>query len=113
MITQNCHIYGIAVDARTGCAHYRSKLDIIAIMFKCCRNYYACYECHAALADHPADIWQSFEFDNKAVLCGNCGGLLTIREYLTAKEHCSGCDANFNPGCKTHHHLYFAISDDV
>ncbi len=108
MIVHHINVYGVAVDTHTGCEHYRSKLDIIAIMFKCCRHYYSCYQCHEALADHPAEIWQSFEFDNKAILCGNCGDILTIHKYLHSNEKCTNCKAAFNPGCKTHHHLYFA-----
>jgi uncharacterized CHY-type Zn-finger protein len=35
-------VRGIEIDARTGCAHYRSELDIIAVKFNCCRMYYSC-----------------------------------------------------------------------
>ena len=40
------------MDAETRCVHYRSALDIIAIKMACCGVYYACKDCHAALADH-------------------------------------------------------------
>jgi hypothetical protein len=36
-------VHGIGVDSRTGCAHYRSALDIVAIKFECCRTYYSCF----------------------------------------------------------------------
>ena len=66
-------VRGVNVDSHTGCAHYRSRLDIIAIKFKCCHTYYACYYCHEAEAGHPAQVWKSHEFDKKAILCGACG----------------------------------------
>jgi CHY zinc finger len=65
-------VRGIELDAHTDCAHYRSKLDIIAIKFNCCRTYYACFYCHELAAGHPARIWPQAEFDEKAVLCGAC-----------------------------------------
>ena len=45
-------VHGTAVTARTQCAHYHSERDIIAIQMHCCRQFYACIECHreAALA---------------------------------------------------------------
>ena len=37
-------VCGVAIDAQTRCAHYHSELDRIAIKFKCCQAYYACYQ---------------------------------------------------------------------
>src|ERR1700735_1462621 len=45
-------VRGIELDAQSRCAHYSSPLDIVAIKMKCCGGYFACKECHAALADH-------------------------------------------------------------
>lgn len=110
MIDDKNIVHGIAVDIRTGCEHYRSNLDIIAIKFKCCQLYYSCYFCHESLADHPVEIWQACEVGKTAVLCGNCKRQFTIQEYLQANNNCQHCGAQFNLGCKTHYHLYFSIS---
>ena len=40
-------IKGKPVDKQTRCEHYQSELDIIAIKFKCCNDYYPCFSCHA------------------------------------------------------------------
>jgi uncharacterized CHY-type Zn-finger protein len=94
------------VDAQTRCIHYRTSLDIIAIRFVCCGEFYPCHLCHAETADHPAEQWPADSRDERAVLCGNCAHVLTIAEYLSVAS-CPSCDAPFNPGCKLHSHLYF------
>src|SRR5262245_57900890 len=91
-------VFGMDVDPQTRCKHWRSKLDIIAIKFKCCGLWYACFECHTKLADHAPEIWPVNEFDEKAVLCGACGHQLTIDEYLNCGSTCPSCKAQFNPG---------------
>lgn len=108
MVIHGVQVHGVDIDSRTGCAHYRSELDIIAIKFKCCGAYYPCYDCHEAEASHPARVWQRFEFGEKAVLCGACGQELTIDQYLQCGAVCPACQSGFNPGCKYHYHLYFA-----
>ncbi len=100
-------VYGIGVDSRTGCAHYRSALDIVAIKFECCRTYYSCFYCHEAEADHSARTWSRAQFDRKAVLCGACGAELTIRQYLECRAVCPICGSAFNPRCESHYPLYF------
>jgi uncharacterized CHY-type Zn-finger protein len=100
-------VRGIDMDARTGCVHYRSELDIIAVKFNCCQMYYSCFRCHELEADHPARIWPQAQFDAKAVLGGACGAELTIREYLDCHAVCPACRARFNPRCELHYHLYF------
>ena len=42
-------VYGVNLSACTGCAHYASPLDVVAIQFKCCGAYFACYSCHLDL----------------------------------------------------------------
>lgn len=101
-------VRGLDLDPNTRCAHWRSELDIIAIRMRCCGVYYACRECHDALADHPARVWAASEFGERAILCGACGHQLTIREYLGCGSRCPRCEARFNPGCHKHRHLYFA-----
>ena len=103
-------VRGIDIDGRTGCAHYRSELDIIAIKFKCCLTYYSCFYCHQLEARHPARVWLQAEFDEKAVLCGACGAELTIRQYLNCQAVCPVCRARFNARCALHHHFYFETS---
>jgi uncharacterized CHY-type Zn-finger protein len=101
-------VRGIRVDERTRCAHYDSPLDIIAIKMKCCRTYFACKDCHDALADHSLEPWPREERAEAAVLCGACGTELTIAEYLESCNRCPSCGAPFNPGCRMHHGYYFA-----
>jgi uncharacterized CHY-type Zn-finger protein len=100
-------VLGIDLDPQTRCAHWRSPLDAIAIKMRCCGSYYACRDCHDALADHPASVWPEAQWDAPAVLCGVCGGELSVRQYLACDNRCPACGAPFNPGCRLHHHLYF------
>lgn len=100
-------VKGKTIDDQTRCEHYHSLLDVIAIKFKCCNDYYPCYQCHEETANHKAAIWQKHEWDTKAVLCGVCKKELTISEYLNSNNHCSHCNAAFNPNCSKHYHLYF------
>jgi uncharacterized CHY-type Zn-finger protein len=101
-------VHGVEIDARSGCAHYRSPLDLIAIKFKCCQTYYACSQCHEQEVDHPTQVWPRAEFGEPAILCGACGRELTITAYLQCEAVCPCCRASFNPGCRQHYHLYFA-----
>jgi uncharacterized CHY-type Zn-finger protein len=100
-------VYGLELDAQTRCAHWRSALDIVAIKMKCCGVYYACKDCHDALAGHAAVIWPRREWDQPAVLCGACATELSIREYLQCGNVCPACNAAFNPGCRAHYSFYF------
>ncbi len=99
-------VLGPVVDDETRCIHYRSPLDVVAIRFACCGEYYPCHLCHAEAADHPARQWPIGDRDREAVLCGVCGSELTIAAYLAA-DSCPRCRAPFNPGCHLHTHLYF------
>jgi len=100
-------VMGLDLDSQTRCAHYRSPLDIIAIKMKCCGAYFACRECHDALADHPGEVWPRAAWDQKAVLCGACGSELTIEQYMNCFNQCPHCASPFNPGCRNHYHFYF------
>jgi len=101
-------VRGIGVDAQTRCAHYNSPVDVIAIKMKCCRAYFACKECHDALADHQLEPWPHDKQAERAVLCGVCGAELTIANYLESATHCPMCNASFNPRCREHHEYYFS-----
>lgn len=101
-------VHGEGLDDQTRCVHWHSPLDVIAIKFMCCGKYYACYECHRALEAHPAEVWPGAAFGVPAVLCGVCRAELTIEAYLASGNVCPSCGTGFNPGCATHHHLYFA-----
>jgi len=102
-------VAGVDVDAETRCAHWRSQLDIVAIRMKCCHLYYACKDCHEALAGHPIEVWPRDLWHEKAVMCGACGSEFTIRDYLACESRCLSCGAGFNPGCRQHHRFYFAV----
>ena len=102
-------VKGRVIDEQTRCLHYHSPLDIIAIRFKCCNEYYSCYECHEEEAGHNSEVWKRNEFDTKAILCGVCGNEMAVHEYLTSNDHCPHCNSAFNPNCSKHYHLYFEI----
>lgn len=103
-------VFGIELDPETRCAHYHREDDIVAIKFKCCDEWFACYECHAALADHPAKVWPTVDFNKKVILCGACGQQLSATEYFACESKCPSCDRTFNPSCTNHRHLYFQVS---
>ena len=107
MLIHAVEVKGTNVDAQTRCAHYHKAFDIIAIRFKCCGEWFPCFECHRENAPHQPEVWSAKEFDAKAILCGNCGHQLAIDEYLTSDAACPRCAASFNPGCARHYHLYF------
>ena len=99
-------VLGPTVDDQTRCVHYRTELDVVAIRFRCCGEFYPCHLCHEETAGHEASVWPSGEQDTHAILCGVCGETMSIRDYLDA-DGCSSCQAPFNPGCRLHKHLYF------
>jgi uncharacterized CHY-type Zn-finger protein len=102
-------IHGIEVDEQTRCKHWHSEFDVIAIKFKCCCDWFPCFECHRECTTHRAEVWKSSEFETKAILCGVCGEPLTISEYMNCGNICPNCNANFNPGCANHYDLYFEV----
>ena len=100
-------VLGKLIDHQTRCEHYHSPLDVIAIKFKCCREYYPCISCHEETSGHPAQVWPATEFGTKAVLCGVCNLEMTIDQYLNSGSTCPTCGARFNPGCLIHSNFYF------
>ena len=108
MRAQNPEVFGLQLDPQTRCLHYHSPLDIVAIKMKCCGLFYACKDCHIALAGHPIEPWPSSEFHEQAILCGSCRATLSISAYLSSNSGCPACHAPFNPACRNHHHFYFA-----
>lgn len=102
-------VRGIDVDAQSRCVHYHSPRDIVAIRMKCCGVYYACKDCHDALAGHDIQAWPEREWGERAILCGACGTEMTIVQYLDCRHLCPGCGAHFNPGCRDHHSHYFEV----
>ena len=101
-------VLGVALDAQTRCAHWHSPLDVIAIKAGCCGTYYACKDCHEALADHPLAPWPRARRDEPAVLCGVCRHELSVDAYMACGSTCPRCGAGFNPGCRNHWPFYFA-----
>jgi uncharacterized CHY-type Zn-finger protein len=100
-------VRGLNLDPQTRCLHHHQQVDVIAIKMKCCATYYACKDCHIALAGHAIEVWPRSEWKQEAVLCGACGARLTIRQYMRCGSRCPVCSAPFNPGCQNHHHVYF------
>ncbi|KAF2706037.1 hypothetical protein K504DRAFT_460132 [Pleomassaria siparia CBS 279.74] len=111
-------IHGIDLTPLTQCTHWNSPLDIIAIRHACCRKFYACISCHNTLeTGHNPSVWSRKDWDDKAVFCGNCKMMWSIRGYVEGggggkdgKPKCGGCGAGWNPGCKNHWGLYFDMS---
>jgi uncharacterized CHY-type Zn-finger protein len=105
------HVRGLNLDPQTRCQHYHGTHDIVAIKLKCCGTYYACKDCHEALAGHRITVWPESEWDQQAVLCGVCGAMLTILQYMQRDSHCPACRAHFNPKCRNHYHFYFQVPE--
>lgn len=103
------HILGRVLDEAGRCAHWHSERDILSIQFPCCGEFWACRECHDELADHPAEVWPNGRFDAQALMCGVCRATQTITDYLMNPNACPSCGAEFNPGCASHHPLYFEV----
>lgn len=106
-------VHGLLVDTETRCTHYHSDLDIVAIKFKCCNRYYACFRCHEELEGHGAAVWSEEEFGERAILCGACKSELSIRGYLASGFACPCCQSPFNPGCAKHYDLYFGMHEKL
>jgi len=106
-VTARPAVFGVDLDGETRCAHWRSPRDVVALKMRCCGNYYACRDCHDALADHPATLWPRAAWNENAALCGVCGEQMSVARYLACEDRCPACGAAFNPGCRLHRHLYF------
>ncbi len=98
---------GVEVDSETRCVHYNTRLDVIALRFGCCEQYFPCHACHAAVANHDPVPWPRARFEESAVLCGVCRNSLSAREYLANPLECPICGVTFNPDCQAHHAEYF------
>lgn len=107
MLIHQVEVFGTQVDGQTRCSHYHSAVDIIAIKFKCCGQWFPCFKCHAEYTNHPSQVWSKAENNTTAVLCGGCGHQLSIEEYLKCASVCPKCNSAFNPQCALHYHLYF------
>lgn len=97
-----------AIDKHGRCKHYHSERDIVAIQFRCCKQYYGCYYCHEEHAGHEAEVWEVDAEETSAILCGACGMEMSISAYLGSGSLCPNCSASFNPRCSHHYHYYFA-----
>lgn len=78
-------IYGINLDSKGRCKHYHTKQDIVALKCGKCQDYFACYQCHNQLRNHPLE-----SVSVKAaspVFCGNCRHFLTYTEYKKGLVH--------------------------
>ncbi len=100
-------VRGLDLDSQTRCSHHNKPEDIVAIKMRCCGIYYACKDCHIALADHAIEVWPRREWGRKATLCGACGVEMTIDAYLNCRHCCPACNAKFNAACQSHYQYYF------
>ena len=100
-------IKGKPIDEFTRCVHYHNEFDVMAIKFKCCLEFYPCFECHEETANHPAEVWPKSQWNENAVLCGRCKRVMSILDYLESSKECIHCNGAFNPECANHYHLYF------
>lgn len=106
-----------ALVGGVGCAHWHSRLDVVAVRFRCCGHTWPCLHCHDEAEDHQVTPWPTdTEADRAqdAVLCRVCGSWLTVGEYLglyggTAAPACPHCATPFNPGCALHTGVYFRV----
>ena len=96
-------IRGVDVDERGRCAHWRTERDVVAHRCETCERFWACHECHRALADHP--FGRADPAVPATVLCGACGHLSSYEDY-SAAPFCAGCGHPFNPRCALHRGLY-------
>lgn len=110
MASARPEVRGINIDPQTRCEHYQGATDVVAIKMKCCGTYYACKDCHEAVAGHAIEAWPENEWTQLAILCGACGSELTIHQYMGSDFRCPFCRAPFNPGCKKHYHYYFGVA---
>ncbi|KAF2873644.1 zinc finger CHY domain-containing protein [Massariosphaeria phaeospora] len=106
-------VHGLAVSPATQCAHWASPLDIIAVKHACCRKFYACICCHNACEAHEPEVWTRDRRAEKAVLCGACGHVLSVQEYMESGSRCPECREGFNPACKAHWGLYFELEKSL
>ncbi|WDF05214.1 CHY zinc finger protein [Shouchella hunanensis] len=99
-------VKGRVIDTETRCVHYSTVVDVVAIQFACCHDFYPCYKCHDEAVEHVRTQWSKTAFEQQAIMCGVCKELLTIHQYLNA-DQCPHCYVAFNPNCSLHNHLYF------
>lgn len=108
MIRLGAHIvHGAAMDAQTRCVHYRSEVDVVAMRFHCCGDWYPCALCHDEAVAHARTVWPADDAEVQAALCGACAQTMSIARYRESVA-CPACGAGFNPRCALHHELYFA-----
>jgi uncharacterized CHY-type Zn-finger protein len=110
-------VAGVGVDGATRCAHYHGARDVVALRLPCCVRpngagpdtgpFSPCHACHAAVADHDRERWPG-AVDAPAVLCGACGTVLSVANYLGTTA-CPDCGTGFNPGCRDHYDRYVAL----
>ncbi|WP_298867003.1 CHY zinc finger protein [uncultured Microbacterium sp.] len=99
-------VRGAAVDAQGRCVHYRSAVDLVALRFHCCGDWYPCFRCHDEAVAHERTVWPAEDADAVVALCGVCGSVMSRAAYQ-AVSACPSCGAAFNPRCELHHDLYF------
>lgn len=100
-------VNGVDIDEETRCRHWHSALDIVALRFACCGEWFSCFDCHSELVDHDPAVWPRRDFGELAAMCGGCGRKISVTEYTGGDSACIACGREFNPSCEQHYHLYF------
>ena len=108
---EKAQIYGKLVDKESRCEHWHGPLDVIALRFKCCNRYYACYECHQELVPHVTERYNINDETVPLVICGVCKLEMSFAAYGDSLQ-CPNCRSQFNPGCKLHYDMYFMKDDE-
>jgi uncharacterized CHY-type Zn-finger protein len=94
-----------------GCAHWHSEKDIVALKCPCHNEFHPCLLCHEDKYGIPPERWPEESWaQEKAILCRVCETALTITDYMTCNATCPKCGVAFNPRCRNHWPLYFAIN---
>jgi uncharacterized CHY-type Zn-finger protein len=97
-----------------GCAHWHSEKDVVALKCPCHNEFHPCLLCHEDKYGIPPERWPEESWaQEKAIWCRVCETALTIVDYMTCNSTCPKCGVAFNPRCRNHWPLYFAMKEDV
>ena len=88
------------MDFLNRCEHCTSHLNLLALCYRCCGQYYACVRCHDVLAGHEIVIRDKADYETQAVLYGVCRAEFGLEDDLAGDDRCPSCKTQFNPEIK-------------